>query len=99
MYLVFWEYHVKVERVSKFEEIYAAQGAWARLFQKHPGYPGTELLRDSKDPQRYLTIDRWTSAEAYNSFRAEWQDEYKKLDERCDSLTDREASLSTLHLV
>ena len=37
------------------------------------GYIGTELLRDVEEPDRYLVIDRWESAEAYNAFLAAHQ--------------------------
>src|SRR3990172_7069506 len=98
MHVVIWEYAVKADRVAEFEGIYATQGAWAQLFKKHPGYLGTELLRDVNHPQRYVTIDRWASSEAYNSFQVKWQDEYKELDARCENLTDRESLLGTLSI-
>lgn len=99
MYVIIWEYQVKGEHVSAFEKIYAADGAWAQLFQKHLGYLGTELLHDVTHPQRYITIDRWNSAEAYNSFQVEWQEEYQELDARCEYLTESESFLGTLLLV
>ena len=99
MYVIIWEYQVKAEHSDAFEEIYGSDGAWTQLFKKHPGYLGTELLHDSTHPQRYITIDRWTSAEAYNSFQSEWQDEYKELDARCEALADSESFLGTLLLV
>jgi len=99
MYLILWEYEVQADRVTEFEENYSAEGAWVQLFQKGTGYLGTELLRDSKQPGRYITMDRWVSAEAYNSFQAEWQAEYRELDARCEHLTDRESFLGTfLHV-
>src|SRR5512138_155760 len=55
----------------------------------------TELLRDANYPRRYVTIDRWVSAEAYNSFQREWQEEYKELDTRCERLMERETFLGT----
>lgn len=99
MYVIIWEYHVKVERLTEFENIYASTGAWAQLFKKHPGYLGTELLRDLNETQRYITIDRWVSSEAYNSFQAKWQAEYKKLDARCENLTGSESFLGTLLII
>ncbi len=99
MYVIIWEYQVKAERVTEFETIYDSKGTWAQLFRKHPGYLGTDLLRDSNDPQRYITIDRWVSSEAYNSFQAKWQDEYKKLDARCENLTDSESFLGAFLLI
>lgn len=81
------------ERLAAFEKIYGSQGAWAELFRKEKGYLGTELLRDSTHPQRYITIDRWTSPEAYESFLSQWKSEYARLDARCEGLTAQETLL------
>ena len=96
MYVIIWEYHVKPEHVDGFERTYGSEGEWVELFKKHPSFLGTELLRNANHPQRYITIDRWISAEAYNSFRAARQDEYRALDALCESLTDRELLLGAL---
>lgn len=95
MFIVIWEYHVKSEHLAEFEEIYSADGAWTKLFQKGEGYRGTELLRDGEQPRRYVTIDRWASSEHYRKFRAERAAEYTELDTRCAGLTERELSLGT----
>src|SRR5215208_7498983 len=96
MYIMVWEYQVKPGRVADFEEIYASDGLWTQLFKKQADFLSTELLQDSDHPQRYITIDRWASSEAYNSFHTKWQDEYKALDEHCKDFTDRESFLGTL---
>ncbi len=36
-------------------------------------------MRDVEEPERYLVIDRWESAEAYNAFLGEFQEEYMRL--------------------
>ena len=93
MYAVIWEYRVKEENRSEFEKAYSSNGAWAELFRKGPGYIGTELLRSERESEIYTTIDRWESKEAYERFLAEWQAEYKRLDERCEGLTEYENRL------
>jgi heme-degrading monooxygenase HmoA len=93
MYVIIWEYQVKEEQLVAFEKIYASHGAWAELFRKEVGYLGTELLRDSNQPQRYITIDRWTSPEDYESFRSKWESEYARLDAQCEGLTEQETLL------
>jgi heme-degrading monooxygenase HmoA len=95
MYVIIWEYQVKPDRVAEFEEAYAAQGAWARFFQRHPGYLGTELLHDPGDPQRYITMDRWDSSKQYESFLAQWATEYAALDAQFEGLTEKEFLSST----
>jgi heme-degrading monooxygenase HmoA len=66
----------EVRDVAGFEQAYGANGEWAQFFQGAPGYIGTELLRDVELPGRYLVVDRWDSAEAYNAFATEHRDEY-----------------------
>ena len=61
-----------------FERAYGAEGEWAQFFRSGRGYIGTELLRDVEMPGRYLVIDRWETAEAYNAFAAEHRDEYMR---------------------
>ncbi len=97
MYLIVWEYHVKVDCTGDFEKIYGAYGDWVELFQKQSGYTGTELLQDEQDPQHYLTIDRWVSQEAYERFHVQRQDEYETLDARCRELTESESLLGNWH--
>ena len=53
----------------------------------------TELLRDEKQPQHYLTIDRWVSKENYEAFQSRREKEYKALDAQCEGLTERESLL------
>ena len=93
MYLIVWEYQVRPERLPDFEKIYASDGAWAKLFNKNKGYLGTELLRDETDIHRFLTIDRWISAKAFNEFKTNWQTEYDALDAQCEGMTKQETLL------
>lgn len=93
MYVIIWEYQVKVDHVADFETIYASNGGWGELFRKDEGYLGTELLRDLDHAQRYITIDRWVSSRAYESFLAQWRKEYEALDAYCKDLTKHEILL------
>ncbi|NUR77516.1 MAG: hypothetical protein HOQ28_14680 [Thermoleophilia bacterium] len=65
-----------VREPEAFEEVYGPNGEWARFFRQGLGFIGTELLRDVEEFGRYVVIDRWESAEAYNAFVTENQDEY-----------------------
>ena len=93
MYIILWEFLVKDERVGEFEKMYSISGEWAKLFRKSRGYLGTELLCDMRNHQRYITIDRWNSTRAYESFFSKWKNEYQLLDARCEGLTERETLL------
>ncbi len=98
-YLALWEFQVKPESISAFEETYGPDGAWAQLFRQSPDYLGTELLRDLNHPGRYLTLDRWTSHEALGRFKKDHYADYSALDQQCESLTEREAFLDDFESV
>ena len=95
MYIIIWEYQVKPEQQAEFEKIYAANGAWAELFKKGTGYLGTELLYKADQPLRFLTIDRWVSKQAYETFLTHRASEYKFLNAQCEGLTEQESLLGT----
>ena len=88
-----WEFSVKAARQAEFESHYGPDGSWARLFRKSPGYLGTELWHDRADEHRYVTIDRWASADAWKQFRAGFAADYERLDRECEGLTARETPL------
>ena len=69
-------FRYEVREPEAFAQAYGPNGEWAAFFRQGTGYIGTELLHDVDEPERYLVIDRWESAEAYNTFLAEHQDEY-----------------------
>ena len=72
----------ETEDAPQFEEVYGSNGAWAAFFRDGPGFVGTELLRDVEQAGRYLVVDRWETAAAYNEFAAAHRDEYmRRVDE------------------
>jgi heme-degrading monooxygenase HmoA len=90
MFVVIWMFHVRPEHEEAFLAAYGSEGDWARLFQRAQGFLGSELLRDQTTPLRYVTIDRWTSAVAWESFQNQWRHEYDVLDRACDEWTEQE---------
>ena len=68
----------EVKDTAEFERVYGPEGEWAEFFRHGRGYVGTELLRDVEGPGRYLVIDRWESADAYNGFVAEHREDYMR---------------------
>ena len=66
----------QVHDEPEFERVYGTNGEWAEFFRRARGYIGTELLHDVEAPSRYLVIDRWESADAYNAFVAAHRAEY-----------------------
>jgi len=90
MFVVVWQFEIAEDKVAGFEAAYGADGTWAQLFRTSPEYLGTELLRDAYVPGNYLTIDRWSSEQAFRAFRKDHDREYEELDRKCDVLTGKE---------
>jgi heme-degrading monooxygenase HmoA len=80
---------------EEFERVYGMDGEWAAFFYGARGYIGTELLRDTEAPSRYLVIDRWESADAYNAFVAEHREEYMRRVDETRFLYDSELRFGT----
>ena len=93
MHVIIWEYQVKVVQQTEFEKVYSPNGKWAELFKLGQGYLETELLQDTTNPNRYLTIDRWASKQDYDEFLFKWEQEYTTLDAHYDNLMEHEALL------
>ncbi len=71
-------FRYEVRDRDEFERVYGPDGDWSQFFRQGRGYIGSELLRDLEEPERYLVIDRWESADAYAAFLAEHQAEYMR---------------------
>jgi heme-degrading monooxygenase HmoA len=91
--VIVWEFRVKAERVEDFESLYRADGAWADLFRESPGFISTTLMRDLRNPMRFLVADRWTSEELFEEFKLSHGTRYDALDERCGRLTEQEVEV------
>jgi heme-degrading monooxygenase HmoA len=93
VFIIIWEYIVAEGQQAEFERVYGPEGEWAQLFKKAKGYIGTELLRDSDRPRHYITIDRWDSSSAFDSFQENYHGEYEAIDARSENLTERETRI------
>ncbi len=93
MYIVIWRYRVDPAQEAKFVKAYGAKGEWAKFFSSSKDHLGTELLSDDERPGEYVTIDRWTSEEAYSAFLGEHEVDYDRLDRRFEALTLSESRL------
>ncbi len=85
----------EAQDAAEFERVYGMDGDWAAFFYGARGYIGTELLRDVEVAGRYLVIDRWESADAYNSFVAEHREEYMRRVDETRFLYDSELRFGT----
>jgi heme-degrading monooxygenase HmoA len=90
-FVIVWEFRVKSGKRREFETVYGSRGDWACFFRHGKGYIRTELIRDVENPRRYLTLDFWTTRQAYLRFKNENRAGYQAIDEKCLSLTEGEA--------
>jgi len=79
---VFYRYRVHPTQVRAFEHAYGANGPWAALFAKHPGFRRTRLFRHKEESHVYVTIDVWESKADYDRFRMDFSDDYAALDRK-----------------
>ena len=77
---IIWEYVIKEEARGQFELAYGPGGAWSKLFARCAGFRGTTLLRDTKNPRRYLMIDLWETEAQREQVLADRKAEYGNLD-------------------
>jgi len=89
----------EVRDPAAFEAAYGPEGEWARFFADARGYIGTELLRDVETPGRYLVVDRWDSADAYNAFADDHREEYMRRVDESAFLYDQELRFGTFENV
>jgi heme-degrading monooxygenase HmoA len=77
---IVWEFVVKEDARGQFELAYGPGGAWSKLFARCPGFRGITVLRDTKSPRRYLTIDLWESEALREQTLTEHKAEYSDLE-------------------
>jgi heme-degrading monooxygenase HmoA len=94
MHVILWKFRARPGRETDFERAYGDDGDWSRLFRRSEGYLGTELMRATDGT--YLTIDRWTTEEAYRAFKLAYGTSYAELDARCEALTIEETMLGAI---
>jgi heme-degrading monooxygenase HmoA len=87
MFVALWEFEVKPGCENRFLKVYGPEGDWAKLFRKDANYQETRLLHDLNGPATYLTLDFWTSRQAYETFMATHAAEYEELDAAGEELT------------
>jgi hypothetical protein len=96
---IVWEFVVKDEARGQFELAFGPGGAWDKLFSQCPGFRGTTLLRDTKDPRRYLTIEFWDTAAQREQMLAEHRAEYTNLNADFDDWTESKAEVGNFRVL
>jgi heme-degrading monooxygenase HmoA len=97
--VIVWEYMVKPDRIGDFEDVYRPDGAWGTLFREAPGFVSITLMKDLRDPNRFVIADRWTSETLYEEFKRTRALEYAALHERGQRLIDRENEIGRFDFV
>lgn len=92
-FVIVWEFYVSARKRRAFERVYGPHGDWVKLFRTADGYIRTELVRDLKSPNRFLTLDYWLSRREYETFRRKNRETYLAIDRNCEALTRREAEI------
>lgn len=95
MFVRVWEYDVAEGREAEFDRVYSSDGAWAQLFARSEGFLGTELFRSRGEARRYLTVDRFTTQDAFRRFMDQHEASYAELDRQCEALTVSEREVAT----
>ena len=96
---IVWEFVVKEEARGQFELAYGPGGAWSKLFAQCPGFRGTSLLRDTKNPRRYLTIDLWDTEAQREQTLAEHKAEYSNLHATFDDWTESKTEVGIFRVL
>ena len=94
LFQILWQFETSAAQAVPFVEAYGPAGPWVTFFRQAPGYLGTELFTRTNTPPCFLTLDRWESRAAYETFRRERGAEYSALDAACEGLTTREQFLT-----
>jgi heme-degrading monooxygenase HmoA len=99
MLVIVWEYRVKAGHLDDFEALYRPDGAWSELFREAPGFVSVTLMKDLRDPARFMIADRWTSETLYEEFKRDHAAEYAALSERGGRLIDHETEVGRFDFV
>ncbi len=90
---IVWEFVVKEKARGQFELAFGPGGAWSKLFSRCRGFRGTTVLRDTKNPRRYLTIDLWETGAQREQALAERKAEYSDLEAAFCEWTESKAEV------
>ena len=96
---IIWEYVVKEEFRGQFELAYGPGGAWSQLFAGDPGYRGTTVLRDMKNPRRFLTVDLWDTETNWEKALSDHMTEYADLQDIFEEWTELRTELGNFRIL
>ncbi len=80
MVQVIREFVIREEARGPFELAFGPGGAWGRLFARSTGFGGITLLRDVKNPRRYLMVESWGTEAQRERALTERREDYAQLE-------------------
>ena len=86
MIAVVWQFDVKDERQTEFEEFYGADGPWTMMNRHTRSYLGTSFLRDQNHAARYLLLEYWSEMVVYEQHKVYQSEAIAALEGRRDEL-------------
>jgi heme-degrading monooxygenase HmoA len=99
MLVVVWEYKARGDHADEFESFYRPDGPWGTLFRDCPAFVSVTLMKDQRDPLRFMVADRWTSEMLYEEFKRERAEAWRELSERGGRLYERETEVGRFDFV
>src|SRR3954465_12804932 len=99
MISVVFEYEAEEGSADDFVRAYGPDGEWAGFFEGADGYLGTELHVSLEEERRFLVVDRWESAEAYDGFLEANREEYERRSREAVSLYRSETLIGSFERV
>lgn len=94
-----WEFIVREEGKGQYELVFGPGGGWSNLYSSSPGFRGTTVMRDIKNPLRYLIFDLWDSEIDRENVLDENPTGYSELETTLDKLTESKSKLGTFNVI
>ena len=82
MVAVVWQFTIRENTSTEFEQFYGVDGDWTRLSRRSRSFLGSSFLKDVVTPTRYLLVEYWSEMLVYEKHVADFDDQIKKLEER-----------------
>ena len=99
MFVAIWKYEVKEGSIKEFEELYGQNGKWVNLFRENTGYITTEFVKNIRETNVYLTVDKWESNGHYQNYLEKNKNEIIEIDAEGEELTANEARIGWFETV
>lgn len=97
-YVYIWQYLVNPKYLKEFNEFYGPLGIWNQFFKLSVSYIKTEILVDTANKFKFITIDYWHSKVDYNDFITINEKKYFEIDQKCDKFTLEELKIGEFYI-